>query len=358
MDRIAGVKDGPGPNSPDVPGEIRRLRRRWLAARGARLAGRAVFAGAVLLLAAVILRTILREVHGVEILRRPVLGAALAAVLTLAGFPLAIRLVLFLRRPALSAFSRDLDRRLGLDAVIASGLAAAGRSGALPAAAVARAVAVVRSPAGGALFPVRGSFLRTLAFVPLVLAAAYFLGLPSGTGLLPFGGEGAGRGAGSAAGPTETGRPETPETAESGGTPPVDPDPVLDVEVRLFPAKEEFEPDERVSLFLVASPGGDGAAGRRFAAFLTIDDTEAEVPGEIAVNPGEGGAAVEEWDPARIPALRAVLGPGKHTASARLTDATGSIVSAPVEFTIRGEEGGGAPPPPPPPEPPPPEPPP
>ncbi len=337
---------------------LRRLRRRMGDARWVVLAGRAVFGAACLLLLAVLVRRYLREAHGVEILPRPWLVGAASAAAALFLLPAAVKAFVRWRAPGLLPFARGLDRRLGLADLLASGLAADPAARSLAGVVRARAAAAAAALDPARLFPLRRSLLRRVAVVPFVLAAAYLLGLPSGRGFVPLGPGGAGGGgpgsAAAASGEAEGAGPPGPGAAADATE--VDPD----LEVRLVPVKDVFEPDERVGLFLIVKPRGTATPVRPWSARLTLDGTDADLPGTIEAG-GEQGGVVVEIEPARLPALRPLLVPGRHKAAVRLTDGRHEFGSNEAEFEIRGSpDPSAAPPPPapPPPEPPPPPPPP
>jgi len=322
---------------------LKRALKQERAVRYVRISGRALFLFAVLLFAVVLVRSYARQAHQTELLPVGPIELLLVVLGLVGGGVLLLRALVFFRAPGLPAVARHADRKLELDDLLVSGLAAEGLEGPFAREVVRRAAVAIEDVDPGKLYPARLPVFRTLARIPLVLAAVYFLGLPSGTGLLPSP-DGPGKSAAALPNPDrerapdeEAGEEETePEGEEEAETPPEEavPDKVL---VRLVPAKKVFEPTEPVMLFVAAKPGDPMASPHTFEVTLVIDETPGKTGRTLTVKPGEEGGDLLGQDAKMVPGLLEKLKPGKHTGVAVLVEDGQVLATEPVEFEIRGD---------------------
>lgn len=109
-----------------------------------------------------------------------------------------------------------------------------------------------------------------------------------------------------------------------------------DVRVTLKMAKDEYGPDEPVASAVSAAATGPRSGAKSFDVRIAVDDEE--IDAGVGIDVDQAGSSVG-IDLAKIPGLH--LGPGEHTARARLTTRTDreEHVSPPVKFKIRDKGG-------------------
>ncbi len=334
------------------------------------LTGRVFLAAALLTFIVVIVRRFLVLRFDFDFLPYGSIGLVLAVAAGYLLIPVIVRLTLFLRRPPAERVARTLDARLGLDDLLASGMTASGMSGETASTVVRQAATAAGGLEPGRLFPAKRSIARTLAVLPLLLAAAWLLGLPVEDGYLLVSGTGE---TGIEDAPSEEAVPGEEEPGESEPEAKTEPDPTepeveepkeeepppAEFAVRVVPSKKVFEPDEPVIVFLLADSKEELGEEITFDTGLILDGDNIATGETVTIKTGPKGGGMVVLDLKKIEACREHLKGGKHQVSGVLIGPGGAMVGPPAEFEIRGDDsdgGGGGEPPPPEPQPPEPEP--
>ncbi len=327
---------------------LKAVSRRERAVRFVVLSGRTYLVAALLVFVVVIVRRFLVLRFDIDPL--PYGGLAIVIAVT-AGYllvPVFVRLWVHFTRPRELAVARALDDRLRLRDLLASGLAADQMTGRVAEAVARRAGEAADRISPERLFPVKKSLIKTLAVIPLLVAAAYLLGLPTADGMILMAGPGS---RDVVSDSPEDPVPEEEPAVEPGRTEPeVDPEDQPEdepapeepeppkISVRVVPSKKIYEEDEPIVLFVLADASEPISSAVTFDTALVLDGNVIPIGQQITVEPGPDGGAMIVIDARRIPDARRYLKGGKHQVSGILIGPGHSFTGPEEEFEIETED--------------------